>query len=551
MKPRDKSENVIGHYSAQEFVARAFSGVVALWPAGSREWALAMQAEIPEIQSSRESLQWLAGGIMSLIKAWWNRAIYGWKDGETEPSAIRTPGPAACALAVIALVAFFALPSVREGFKAVSDSWPPYNNSHLADYQRMAREAEADHDAKTLAFLSSRMNSLDENARLANEAVTMDPSLTWIYMRGANLWFSYRQVAEKQGWMQKLVASDPDNAAPYLAEAVVRDSELWMQNNYTTPRQKSESDPAWRAAMEKAFAAPRYDYYYDRAIDLQVSELRAHNLLQPQDVASHMREYYALGMFDAQKYSNFLLDQAREAQKKGDTATALHLAWSIMQFAERARANLHNEYSRGTVDAMTLSAAEFLQPIEAAAGHTEVAKLLAIDKETIQRKMATKAPAPMENWFRPLDATGIALHFAGIGVILFGSAAIFSVLLLLAGRFSPALRTSWLYRWACNCGRFAPAGLATAVVLMAATFAPYLEAVRDYFAGMKDTATLNALTGMEDSLYRWPNRIMNPMTRPLFDSYLWMGLLAVVIIAGALFLSRNAFRPREPRVRAA
>jgi hypothetical protein len=86
---------------------------------------------------------------------------------------------------------------------------------------------------------------------------------------------------------------------------------------------------------------------------------------------------------------------------------------------------------------------------------------------------------------------------------------------------------------------------------MAATFAPYLEAVRDYFAGMKDTATLNALTGMEDSLYRWPNRIMNPMTRPLFDSYLWMGLLAVVIIAGALFLSRNAFRPREPRVRAA
>jgi hypothetical protein len=222
-----------------------------------------------------------------------------------------------------------------------------------------------------------------------------------------------------------------------------------------------------------------------------------------------------------------------------------------MQFAERARANLHNEYSRGTVDAMTLSAAEFLQPIEAAAGHTEVAKLLAIDKETIQRKMATKAPAPMENWFRPLDATGIALHFAGIGVILFGSAAIFSVLLLLAGRFSPALRTSWLYRWACNCGRFAPAGLATAVVLMAATFAPYLATVRDYFAGAKDAATLGALIGMEDSLYQLPNRIINPMTRPLFDSYLWMGLLVVVTIVGVLFLSRNAFRPREPRVRAA
>jgi len=551
METRNKSENIIGHCKTQKFAARAFSGVVALWPASSRDWAIAMKSELSEIENPNESLRWLAGGIMSLMKAWWNRAIYGWKDGEAEPSSVRTPGPVAFAIAAIALIAFFALPSVHEGVRAVLDAWPPYSNSYLSDYQRMAREAEANHDAKTLAFLSSRMNSLDENARLAKEAVEMDPSLTWIYMRGANLWYAYRQVVQKQGWMQKLVDSDPDNAAPYLAEASIRGSELWMQNNGLPSRQRYENDPVWRGAMEKAFAAPRYDYYYDRAIDLQVSELKAHNLRQPQDVVGHIREYYATGMFEAQRYSNFLINQAKEAQKKGDTATASHLAWGIMQFADRARANLHNEYSRGTADALTLSAAEFLQPLEAAAGHTEVAKLLAIDKETIHRKMATKAPARAENWFRPLDAAGIALHSAGLGVVFFGSSIVFSIVILLAGRFAPALRTTWLYRWGCNCGRFAPAGFAAAVVLMAATFAPYLELVRDYFAGAKDTATIGALIGMSDSFYQLPNAIINPMMRRVFDAYLWLGLLAVVIIVGALFLSRNAFRPRAPRVTAA
>jgi hypothetical protein len=192
-----------------------------------------------------------------------------------------------------------------------------------------------------------------------------------------------------------------------------------------------------------------------------------------------------------------------------------------------------------------------LQPLEAAAGHTEVAKLLAIDTETIHRKMATKAPARAENWFRPPDAAGIALHSAGLGVVFFGSLIVFSIVILLAGRFAPALRTIWLYRWGCNCGRFAPAGFAAAVVLMAATFAPYLELVRDYFAGAKDTTTVGALIGMSDSFYQLPNAIINPMTRRVFDAYLWLGLLVVVIIVGALFLSRNAFRPRAPRVTAA
>ncbi len=172
--------------AANKIIVWTFHRLVQAWPRSSRDWAVAMQSELSEIHNPQESFRWLTGGIMSLGKAWWNHVIYGWNENEKEPSAARTPGPLAIALAVAALVAFFMMPSVHEGFSAVIGAWPHNNTREVANYQRMAREAEANHDAKTLAFLSSRMNSLDEDVRLKIEAVQMDPSLTWIYTRGAD-----------------------------------------------------------------------------------------------------------------------------------------------------------------------------------------------------------------------------------------------------------------------------------------------------------------------------------------------------------------------------
>ncbi len=537
--------------SSQVFVARAFTALVALWPANSREWALAMQSELGEMESTQESLQWLAGGIMSLGKAWWNEVMYGWKESEKEPSTVKTPGPLAFALAVIALAAFILMPSVHEGVSAVTSSWRPYSISNLSEYRQMEREAEANHDAKTLAFLSTRMVSQDEDARLANEAVTMDPSFTWIYIKGGGVWYTYYHHADKYGVIQKLEASDPGNAVVYLMEASIRENDIRMQNNYQAPKEKILADPQWRTAMERAFAAPRYDSYYAKSIDLQESMLKAHNLRQPRDIARGMYEYYSSGLFVSQMYVDFLIDQAKLAKQKSDTATASRLAWSVAQFAERARASLHNEYAIGTVDTMFLSASEILQPLEASAGHTEVAKLLSIERETITRQLAERTPARMPYLYRGLEATSVALQAGGLGVIILGWALILSAVYLIAARFAPGLRDGRLYRWACNCGRFAPAALVGAVVLMAATFAPYLEAVQDYFAGMRDAATLNALIGMENSLYQLPGFVIPPMFRTIYAAYFWLALLTFTIIAGVLFITRRVFHTHEPRVKAA
>jgi hypothetical protein len=534
--------------NANKIIGGAFGLLVHAWPRSSRDWAVAMQSELPEISNPQESFRWFAGGIMSLGKAWWNQVMYGWNENEKEPSAVRTPGPVALTLAIVALAAFFLMPSVHDGFSAVLDSWPPFNSRHAADYQRIAQAAEARGDAKTLAFISSRMN-LEENARLKDKAVQLDPSLTWIYFSGANSWYVYNHVPQTHGWMQKLEASDPDNAVTYLTEASIRYSELWNQfkyqnpNSYELQKGKLLNDAVWLADMEKAFAAPRYDSYYDRAMDLQQSVLSAQKMRLPQDVTRGILEYYSPGLGMAQSYSQLLISRAKEAHQKGENAAAIHDAWTVVQFTERARVDIHGDYARVMLNGMEKPACELLQPLEAAAAHTEVAKLLAVQIESFSHAPFQKNPAFIPHDYRSMDATGIALHSAGAGVILFGGAAVLSVLFLLVARLAPALRKRAAYRWACNCGRFAPAGFAAAIALMAATFAPYLEHLHDYLAGFRNPATLQALTDMEGSLYQAPWKVL----RAVGNGVLWEGVIPLAVVVGILFLSRKELFRRASR----
>jgi hypothetical protein len=532
--------------ASQKIIAFAFRRITALWPSDSRDWALAMQAELPQMESTQQSLQWLAGGIMSLGKAWWNGAISS--DNKKDLAPVKKPGILAISLALVALGAFFLMPSVHEGFSAVAHSWNSRGNWNQTSYQGMAREAEANHDAKTLAYLSARMNTPEENARLADEAVSLDPSLTWIYIKGAGSNYVYTQIPEKRAWMSKLEASDPDNAMPYLMQAAVRSNEIFYANNLRISNELLIADPAWRADMEKSFAAPRYDSYYDRGMDLQQAVLKAHNLRDPEDVSLGISESYGPGLGQAQTYSKLLLKQAKDAQQKGDTATATHLAWTILQFIERTRPTVHGEYTRISLDSTTQSACAFLQPLEAAAGHADVAKLLASQNATLTKRLAEKNPYYATYLRRQHDGTGTILHSSAAGLLLFGSAILLSALVFLVARFVPLRREGVAYRWACNCLRFAPAGFAAATALMALTFAPYLNTVNDYLNGMRAPATIDALISVEYSLYQFPNRIFNPLNQAMYASLLRAALLVVVIIAGALFLGRNVSRPRTSRI---
>jgi len=553
----NNSGNNSGNYARQnvvrEFVARAFGWIVALWPADLREWAQAMQAELGEIESTRESLQWLAGGMMSLGKAWWNEVIYGWKDGEEEPRRVQTPGPVALALAVVALAAFFLWPSTHEGFSAMLQSWPTNPRGASAGVMcDVAKQARSNHDARALIFTAGYNGTTEDAAQAMDEAVAIDPSLTWIYVHGASSGYSYYGIPEKHGWVKKLEAWDPSNAAPYLVEAAVRQQELWNEAKGLPAKGVIVNDPAWRAAMEKAFAAPRVDFYLDREDELNRAVLRKYNLHGPTFVFSSLVRIYPFGLWSSGLYSEFLIGQAKDAQQNGDTAAAARAAWAVVQFAERLRQNTDVEVVRRIVDTMLLSAYEVLQPLEVAAGHTGSANTLSIEKEILIRRKASRKMPYLPWTVRSLNPTGISFHIAGLGILLFGGALLFSALYLLAGRFPTGLRAKRAYRWACTFGRFTPAGLLASVVLLSSAYAPYLRGVNLYLAGAKDAPTSQELLGMTESFSQLPGEILGPMHQGQDRVYFWEGLLVALLAIGALSVIRFAFtRRREPRMKAA
>src|SRR5579863_4107799 len=137
-------------------VCRVFAQIVSAWPQSSRDWALAMQAELSEINDPHESLSWLAGGVMSLGKAWWNRILLG-RDPQEMPAPVRAPGVISLLLLLVA-VSSLALPGMRQGLMTVYDGW---NFSHSvlqsSQLEQMGRQAERDQDSTTLALVAMRL----------------------------------------------------------------------------------------------------------------------------------------------------------------------------------------------------------------------------------------------------------------------------------------------------------------------------------------------------------------------------------------------------------
>jgi len=194
--PESRQQN-----ASQKFISFAFGRIAALWPADSRDWALAMQAELPQMESTQESLHWLAGGIMSLIKAWWNGALSS--DRKKELAPVKKPGILA-ALVTVAALAILLIPSANQGLRAVLTSWRPNHYAAQQDqFLQMARSAESRGDAKTMAYAAMRLESRKDFVSFANKAVAMDPSLTWVFSQG---YFAYSYVPESRDWPAKLAA---------------------------------------------------------------------------------------------------------------------------------------------------------------------------------------------------------------------------------------------------------------------------------------------------------------------------------------------------------
>jgi len=180
-------------------------------------------------------------------------------------------------------VLLFTLPAFRQAIEIVPlpGTDPPLLSLQIFSDQALRRfEQSGDQKkyARALAFVALHSEQKDSLRAMhaAEKAIALDPQLTWISAKVIQS--SYFAPVDAHPWIERLQAWDPQNGFVYLLEAdanVHYWEEPWAKYSSSTKsglRPVLAAEPRWRIPMEKAFAAPRLDFYDARqfALDRQV-----------------------------------------------------------------------------------------------------------------------------------------------------------------------------------------------------------------------------------------------------------------------------------------
>src|SRR6266404_6197737 len=133
---------------------------------------------------------------------------------------------------VLASLLFFIAPVFRQAFRVSLLPWEflvkTDHNRLNPEMQSIVKKAEQDNDAEALAFVAFRHPQSSEGARLADEAVRLDPKLIWVYaivaVRGC-------PPPETDRWVPALERFDLQNALPHLIGAEKIDVDQYLHVN--------------------------------------------------------------------------------------------------------------------------------------------------------------------------------------------------------------------------------------------------------------------------------------------------------------------------------
>src|SRR6266478_3146460 len=256
----------------------------AIWiaPRDTLDWGRGMFSELNHVQGNWAALLWAVGGAGVLAKhallsvilpAGHRRTLSSASELFTKEGPMRKTTLAAIGACTVASLLFFLAPFFRQAFHVSLAQW--HNVIHVQsefdvqgpgqyrELEALARKAEKNHDAEGLAFVATRTTNQSESAWLAEEAVHLDPKLTWIY---AVVAVQYPSLTEINQWVPLLQQSDPQNALPNFIVAEKIDIDQVVRQKI--PHRVEEQPTAWQNVMAAAFQSPKLDNYLARLIEL-------------------------------------------------------------------------------------------------------------------------------------------------------------------------------------------------------------------------------------------------------------------------------------------
>jgi hypothetical protein len=312
--------------------------------------------------------------------------------------------------------------------------------------QALAERAKQNRDAQSLAFAALHAPG-GQDVALADQAVAMDPSLTWIYYsvayrhRSDNGWKQPAFASTLKGWIAKLQAAEPQNAVPYLFEAeVIREQTNKFPDLYPpfTPEKSAaiSQQTAWLAAMEKAYASPRYDGFNIRRFNLDRRVLLANGWARPDRLLVSTASYPLPNLLNVRSYANFkvkYLAPKAEAEKHHDQA--LRHYYQTALFGQRMQVEGGTLIEQLIGAALDHIASEPLEAELKKAGQNDQAELVAFSYRRFRRDHPESAHRdPLAASSNQLWAILLA-HILAFCTAFFWGAALLAALYLNAKRW--------------------------------------------------------------------------------------------------------------------
>ena len=531
----------------QRFAAWLLRSSVELAPAEVRPWGDAMLTELRFVEGSGAAFSWAVGGTGLLLKKTLTSWLVGSGGSSTAPaptagldeeSTMKKLGPWVAGLSIALSLLLLISPVFRQALGVVEASWRfQFQRRLLSERERksLAEQARAEHDARTLAFLALQWAPSEETSKLADEAVKMDPSLTWIY---SSLAVHARQNPEAARWVEQLNQWDPDNAVPKL---VIAD----RIRNATAGQLEATlaASPEWRQAMAAVFRSPRYDSYFGKLFDLDRDVMPRRGLNNPLTMMAELVVFGFPNLGNSEIYEKLLFAEGAKFEAAGDLKRASESYWEVVRFA-------HVMMAGAPVDLETLIAAHMLaegsarlEPIVREQGST--IESAALDYQLTAWKVAQERLMEENFWweayFWNARVVGDASTALVLALLLTLSGGIYLGTRHLTGRRAPDRPL----RIAQGLGVAGAAGVLVSSFAMYLSYRPYAELYRHFLTqhGRSDLRYLWAFSSFGGS----SNDLIRYFDSGILAVFLWYVFIAAGLIALALMTKRFVQRSLKAR----
>ncbi len=317
---------------------------IRIAPRETRDWGQAMRVELQYVEGSFASLMWSLGAAAVLVKqALVDFFMPGPKQvppgrGLFERSiSLRRVALAVLGTFLLATLIFFAAPPFRQGLRVSLTAWSALLHATDANQQpelrALARRAEGRQDPEGMVFVAARLEDPNESARLATEAVRLDPSLIWAY---AVVAARHPDLAEAREWIPALERWDSRNALFYLLTAEFIDRDDGVAPSPAEPAKTGtlSRSPAWQGAMSAAFASPEFDDYSDRLKELDRNVVRRYRFNDPFTIVWGEEQGTAWPAGDSQQFARSLLQSGEALEAAGDDKGAGQKYWTVAGFGQ-------------------------------------------------------------------------------------------------------------------------------------------------------------------------------------------------------------------------